>query len=162
MDARVAPSHRPLSPGDDEFLFRVYASTRAAEMQAWGWPLEQQESFLRMQFRARRLSYGAAYPDASHSILLCDGLPAGSAIVWRSPAEIRLVDIALLPEYQNRGLGAQWLQWLIQEAAGTGAALRLSVLQGNRAIRLYQRLGFVPAPPGGMYIEMEHKRDGAE
>jgi GNAT superfamily N-acetyltransferase len=162
MDARLAPAYRPQSPDDDEFLYRVYASSRATEMQAWGWPPEQQESFLRMQFRARRLSYDAAYPDSSHSILLCDGAPAGSAIVWRSPAEIRLVDIALLPEYQNRGLGAQWLQWLIRESAAAGVALRLSVLQGNRAICLYQRLGFVAAPPGGMYIEMEYKRDGAE
>jgi ribosomal protein S18 acetylase RimI-like enzyme len=162
MASPAALSHRPASPDDDEFLFRLYASTRAEEMAAWGWPPAQQESFLRMQFRVRRQSYAASYSGASHSILLSGAVPVGSAVVWRGPSEIRLVDIAFLPEHRNRGWGAQWISQLIREAAAAEIPLRLNVHRGNRAIRLYERLGFVPAGADPMYLEMEHKRVGPE
>jgi ribosomal protein S18 acetylase RimI-like enzyme len=162
MDGPAALSNRPASPDDDEFLFQLYASTRAEEMAAWGWPPAQQETFLRMQFRARRQSYGATYSGASHAILVSGDAPVGSAVVWRNPAEIRLVDIAFLPEHRNRGWGAQWISQLIREAAAAEIPLRLSVHRGNRAIRLYERLGFMPAGADPMYIEMEHKRGGTE
>jgi ribosomal protein S18 acetylase RimI-like enzyme len=162
MDGSATLSHRLASPDDDEFLFRLYAGTRADEIAAWGWPPAQQETFLRMQFRARTQSYTFSYPGAAHSILLSGELPVGSAIVWRSPSEIRLVDIAFLPEYRQRGWGALWIARLIGEAADAGFPLRLSVARGNRAIRLYQRLGFVPLGGDPMYIEMEHKRIGTE
>ncbi len=151
-----ALSERLVSGEDGEFLFQVYAATRAEEVAAWGWPPAQQESFLRMQFQARRQSYAAAYAGAIGSILLANGVPAGSAIVWRGAAEIRLVDIALLPEFRNRGLGTEWMVRLIREARAAGLPLRLSVFRGNRAAQLYERLGFVTAAAGSMYIEMEH------
>ncbi len=162
MDASAALSHRLALPDDDEFLYRLYAGTRTEEMAAWGWPPAQQETFLRMQFRARTQSYSLSYSGAAHSILLSGDVPAGSAIVWRSPSEIRLVDIAFLPEHRNRGWGAQWIARLIGEAADAEIPRRLSVARGNRAIRLYQRLGFVPTGGDPMYIEMEHKRIGTE
>jgi GNAT superfamily N-acetyltransferase len=154
--AHSALSERPASADDGDFLFRLYASTRAEELAAFGWPPAQLESFLRMQFHARRQSYAAAFSDAVHSILLAGTTAAGSAIVWRGAQEIRLVDIALLPEFRNRGLGGQWISGLIREARAAGLPLRLSVLHGNPAGRLYERLGFVPKSAGPMYIEMEH------
>jgi ribosomal protein S18 acetylase RimI-like enzyme len=109
-------------------------------MAAWGWPPAQQDGFLRMQFHARAQSYVAAYPDAAHSILLCNGDLAGTAIVWRAGAEFRLVDIALLPEFRNRGLGTLWISRLIREADAAAVPLRLHVLHANRAVLLYRRL----------------------
>ncbi len=150
-----ALSERPVSPDDGDFPFRVYAASRAEEMAAWGWPPVQQESFLRMQFRARAQSYAVAYPDAAHSILLCKGALAGTAIVWRGEAEFRLVDIAFLPEFRGCGFGTLWISRLIREAEAAAVPLRLHVLQGNRAALLYRRLGFVAKSDGGMYVEME-------
>jgi len=150
-------AERPAAADDADFLFRVYASTRAEELTAFGWPAAMQESFLRMQFHARRQSYEMTYPEAAQTILLCDGTAAGAAIVWRSKDEIRLVDIALLPEHRNRGLGRTWIEGLIGEARKAARPLRLSVLRGNPAARLYERLGFTARPSGdSMYIEMEH------
>lgn len=150
-----ALTERPVSADDADLLFRVYAASRADEVAAWGWPPAQQESFLRMQFRARAQSYAGAYPDAAHSILLCNGEAAGSAIVWRNGSEFRLVDIALLPEFRNCGLGTLWMTRLIRQAEAAGVLLRLQVFQGNRAAELYRRLGFVAKSNGGMYVEME-------
>lgn len=128
---------RPASGDDADLLFLTYATSRAEEIAAWGWPAAQQETFLRMQFRARTQSYASAYPGAAHTILMVEGAAAGSAIVWRSESEVRLVDIALLPEFRNRGLGTQFIARLIHEAAAAHLPLRLSVFRGNRAERLY-------------------------
>jgi ribosomal protein S18 acetylase RimI-like enzyme len=148
---------RPATSADEDFLWRVYASTRADEIAAWGWPAQQQESFLRMQFRARRASYAISHAGAQESILIEGDVPIGILIVARSPGEIRLVDIAFLPEYRGRGLGAQVLSDLIRESVAASLPFRLSVARGNPALRLYLRLGLVPQSEDAMYIEMEYQ-----
>jgi GNAT superfamily N-acetyltransferase len=162
MEEPAALSQRPPLQEDEEFLFGLYADSRSAEMASWGWPPAQQESFLRMQFRARRESYAATHEGAVQSILLLGDVSVGSMIVWQSSAEIRLVDIGLLPEFRNRGLGALWLSRLIGQAAAIRIPLRLSVHRGNPAIHLYERLGFASTAAGPIYIEMEHKRVGCQ
>jgi hypothetical protein len=54
----------------------------------------------------------------------------------------RIVDIALLPQYCNRGIGTTLLRDLQSEAAAAGKPLRIHVERFNPALRLYQRLGF--------------------
>ena len=154
-------SDRPAAAEDEDFLFRVYASTRVQELAALGWPAAQLDAFLRMQYNLRKQSY-SAYAGAAYSILLSGGSPAGSAIVWRGGHEIRLVDIALLPEFRNCGAGTEWISRLIRESRQAGVPLRLSVVAANPARRLYERLGFVAQSAGSMYIEMEHYGSGAE
>jgi GNAT superfamily N-acetyltransferase len=150
-------STRPATPADQDFLWKVYAATRSAEVAAWGWAPAQQEAFLRMQFHARGLAYQASYPGAEHSIVLENGGPVGQIIVSRTAAELRLVDIALLPEHRNRGLGAHLISALIREADAAALPLRLTVARGNPAIHLYLRLGFASTSEDAMYIEMERK-----
>lgn len=161
MSDEVSFLTRPVAPGDEEFLCGVYVSTRAEEVAAFGWPHAQQEAFLRMQYRMRCQSYAAAYPEADFSVLLLDGVAAGYTIVARSPSEIRLVDIALLPQYRGCGLGTKSILPLICEADEHALPLRLSVARGNRALRLYQRLGFEAVFADAVYIEMErHAKPG--
>ena len=147
---------RAAVPEDSNFLWKVYRSTRLDEVALFGWPPAQQDAFLEMQYRARCQSYRAAFPEAECLVLLENGVDAGSMIVARTGAEIRLVDIALFPEYRGRGLGAAAIDGLIREAAQSSMAVRLSVLCGNPAIRLYRRLGFDVISSDPMYIEMEH------
>src|SRR5262249_44353135 len=54
-------SLRPARDDDREFLFKLYASTRLAELAPFAWSQAQQETFLRMQFNAQRGWYAAAY-----------------------------------------------------------------------------------------------------
>src|SRR5882724_8632156 len=149
----VERSRRPVNAGDDDFLWRLYARTRAEEVAAWGWTPEQQIAFLRMQYSARRASYAAAYPEAEHSVLLEDGTQAGALIVSRANDEIFLVDVAFLPERRGRGYGGEVLAGLVGEATATGRPFRLTVARGNPAIHLYQRHGFVSKSEDAMYIE---------
>jgi ribosomal protein S18 acetylase RimI-like enzyme len=148
-------SLRPATVNDHDFLLHVYASTRQDEMASWGWSAVQQSSFLRMQYDARKRGYATTYPAAENSIISVGEVPAGSLIIFRGPSEIRLVDIALLPEFRGRGLGGEVIRMLISEAAEAGFALRLSVLRSNRATHLYERLGFTARSGDGMYCEME-------
>ncbi len=152
-------STRPASAADLEFLARVYRATRQDEMSSWGWTAAQQEGFLRMQFGARRASYAAAFPDAAESIILRGNDPAGSMITHTSPKEIRLVDIALLPEHRNCGVGAYLISRILEDAAALKVPMTLSVLRSNSAARLYRRLGFRERGGDDVYLEMENNHD---
>ena len=65
------------------------------------------------------------------------------------------VDIALLPEYCNRGIGTTLLRGLQSEAVAAGKPLRIHVERFNPALRLYERLGFHPIADRGVYLFME-------
>jgi ribosomal protein S18 acetylase RimI-like enzyme len=108
-----------------------------------------------MQYEARKGGYATAYPTAESAVISIGDLPAGSIIIFRGPSEIRLVDIALLPEFRGRGLGGEVISMLVSEAAHAGSRLRLSVLRSNRATHLYERLGFIATGGDEMYCEME-------
>lgn len=141
-------------PEDESFLFDLYASTRQAELEAWGWPPAMRTTFLTVQFRASQ-GYRAAYPDAEFQIVLLNGAKAGRLIVQRTREEMRVVDIALLPQHCNAGIGTALLRRLFGEAAATHKPLRLQVRQDNRAGRLYERLGFSRTGESELHVEME-------
>ncbi len=68
---------RPVEPGDEELLHRVYASTRQEELAQTGWSEEQKASFLRMQFDAQSRHYREHYAGAEFSVILADDRPVG-------------------------------------------------------------------------------------
>lgn len=133
---------RSATPDDEGFLCELYASTRKDEMAAWGWDPIQEQMFLKLQFTAQRRHYDIAFPDADHKIVLSAGRPVGRILVFRTGSEIRLVDIALLPEHRCGGIGASLIRRLLEEAQSTGKPVTLHVEKLNRAVSLYQRLGF--------------------
>jgi ribosomal protein S18 acetylase RimI-like enzyme len=153
-------SLRPAQADDEAFLFELYRSTRAEEMAAWGWNEAQQQAFISLQFRAQQAHY-AEYPNADHKIILSikpDGEhPIGRLFVSHLDDEIRLVDIALLPEHRGQGIGTALIHELIEEAARAGKAVRLHVERFNRAQQLYLRLGFQVIGDVGSHYFMEWK-----
>jgi ribosomal protein S18 acetylase RimI-like enzyme len=88
-------------------------------------------------------------------VILAGGEPAGRLYVARWEDEIRIVDIALLPEYRGRGLGTALLQGLIKEAEAAGKPLSIHVEMNNPARPLYDRLGFEEAGEFGVYVLMK-------
>jgi ribosomal protein S18 acetylase RimI-like enzyme len=150
-----AATFRPVEPGDEELLYRIYASTRTEELAPVPWTEAQKEAFLRMQFRAQSLDYAANYAGAALLIILVAGLPAGRLYVERRDDELRIIDIALLPEHRGAGVGGAILRDLLAEAAATGKVVRIHVERMNPALRLYERLGFRPIGDHGIYLLME-------
>lgn len=80
--------------------------------------------------------------EAPYEILLDDGAAVGSLAVAKHADHDFLEDIMLAPAHRDRGIGTHVMRELMAEATARGVPLRLSVLDGNRARVLYERLGF--------------------
>ncbi len=149
-------SLRPVTNADEEFLLKVYASTREAELAQFAWAEGQKELFVSWQFGLQRQEYQTRFPDARYNTIVVDGRPAGRIWVGIDDKQIRLLDIALLPEFQNRGVGTLLLRGLIDEAARAHKPLRHMVFVLNdEAHRFYERLGFTIIEDLGAYKHME-------
>lgn len=152
------PTLRPATPQDRPFLARLYASTREEELAAVPFTPEQRAAFLAQQFDAQSRHYATAYHDASFDVVEVDGRAAGRLIVARSADELRIVDVALLPEHRGRGLGERILRPVLAEADVRRARTTLHVEPHNRAQRLYGRLGFRPVgPQDGAHVLLERR-----
>jgi GNAT superfamily N-acetyltransferase len=145
---------RSVQTGDAQFLRRLYAGSRAGELAVIGWQSEQLEAFLEMQFSARERHYREQFPAADDRLVLVGGQPAGRLCVDRTGGEMRIVDIALLPEHRGSGIGSALITGLQEEASEAGLAMALQVEAGNPAAHLYGRLGFVIDAGDGVYNAM--------
>ncbi|WP_162009972.1 GNAT family N-acetyltransferase [Paenibacillus xylanilyticus] len=140
---------------DEAFLFQLYSLSRQDELQSWNWGLAEQEQFLHMQWRAQTMSYAASYPGANRMIVRKNGVPVGQMYVFEKGSEWVLIDISLLPEYRNQGIGTSLILDLQHQANRAGARIHLSVLPMNRATNLYQKLDFFPVHSTGLHQLME-------
>jgi ribosomal protein S18 acetylase RimI-like enzyme len=151
-DALAGVMLRTCSEVDLPFLYRVYASSRADEMALLlDWSDAQKTAFLQFQFEAQHRHYHEHYPDARYDLILLGTVEIGRLYAAPMRNEIRLMDIALLPEYRGRGLGGGLVRALQAEAGASERFLSLHVEEVNPARRLYQRLGFVDVDDVGVY-----------
>ncbi len=146
---------RPSTPEDRELLYRIYASTRAGEMAAVPWSEQQKTDFLRFQFEAQDSYYREHFPQAAYDLIVLDGEPIGRLYIDRREDEIRLIDVALLPERRGGGLGGAIMRDVLAEGAAAGKLVRIHVESNNPAMRLYRRLGFEKVEEQGVYHLME-------
>lgn len=140
---------RPATPADRDFLLDVYGSVREQELAQVQWPPGAKEAFVAMQFDAQDRYYREYYANATFDVIEVDGRLAGRLYVDRWPAEIRIVDISLAPEFRGSGVGTALLRELIAEAEASARSLTIHVEAGNPARRLYERLGFVAVAERG-------------
>lgn len=142
---------RPVGVDDEDFLLRVYASTREQEMSFVPWNAEQKEAFVRSQFAAQSTHYKAKYPDAEHSIICRDGEQVGRMFLARLPDVFAIADITVLPEYRNAGIGSFVLGNVLKEAKDVGKPVSIYVESFNPSLRLFERLGFSKAGEYGLH-----------
>ena len=119
------------------------------------WDKKQKDAFLRAQFDAQDRWYHENYTGASFDVVLVDGKRAGRLYLNRGDSEIRIVDIALLPEHRGNGIGSALLRDLLAEADAAGKRVTIHVERLNPALRLYERLGFSVAEDKGVYLFLE-------
>jgi ribosomal protein S18 acetylase RimI-like enzyme len=155
----VATVLRPEEPADVPFLLEVYASTRQEELDAMGWPPSVREAFVKMQFNAQQQGYRTTFPQAEFAIILHRDQAIGRIVIDRAETGILLVDLALLPAHRGRGIGTALVKDLLREAAAAQKPVRLSVIKGQRAFSLYQRLGFKKTGEAGWRDQMEWRGD---
>ena len=150
---------RSIREEDREFLYSVYSSTREEELALVAWSAEQKEQFLRMQFNAQHKCYQENYSNASFEVILADDQPIGRLYVDRRDNEIRVVDIALLPQHRGAGIGGGIMQDLLIEAESNGVPVSIHVERNNPVMRLYERLGFRKISETAVYFLMQRPPD---
>jgi len=146
---------RESRPDDREFLLHVYMTTRADEMAVVPWTDEQKRAFLRTQAEAQDADYRRSWPQARFLVVVAGDHDIGRLYRRETDDELHLIDIALLPEWRNQGIGTSLMNDLIGEADRQGKRLTLYVENWNPARRLYERLGFVDASSDAVYAFME-------
>jgi ribosomal protein S18 acetylase RimI-like enzyme len=148
---------RDTRPEDEAFLLEVYATTRADEMALVPWSEERRAAFVRSQFNAQDSYYRAEFPNASYQVILKDGEPAGRLYVLRKETEILILDITLLAQHRNAGIGTGLLRELLVEGAQSERPVRIWVEHFNPSLRLFERLGFSRIQEDGFNLLMESR-----
>lgn len=154
-------SLRPATAADETFLLEVYKSSRGDDLRELGWEGDRVSEFLDMQYEAQKRFFENEYQRAADQIVLWDGEPAGRLIVERRDHEIRCIDLTLLPQRRNSGIGASLIRKLQDEATRAGKPLRLQIIRFSRAVNLFERLGFVRTSETGTHFQMEWVPDRA-
>lgn len=151
LDTPAPLALRTMVDADLPFLQALYASTREQEMAQTQWSDQQKAEFLAFQFDAQHKHYQKHFSSANFDIVEMEGQPIGRLYVEYRDDEIRIVDIALLPEYRNRGFGQSLLKAVMQAGQDRKQPISIHVEQFNPAMRLYIRLGFEKTADQGVY-----------
>jgi ribosomal protein S18 acetylase RimI-like enzyme len=123
---------RPATEQDYAFAERLYVETMRPLLQnleAWD------EADVLGRFKA-------SFDVAQVQIIRVDGTDAGFMQTSEMEAEINLDQIHLEKGYRSRGIGSRLIGDLLCTAAARDKDLSLAVVHGNRALALYQHLGF--------------------
>jgi ribosomal protein S18 acetylase RimI-like enzyme len=146
---------RPVQDSDDEFLMKVYGSTREQELAQVPWTAEQKQQFVRMQWEAQQSHYAAKHPQATHEIICLEGNATGRLYLDRTGEKFHILDITLLPEHRNRGAGSFLLGQIMAEAKEAGKPVSIYVETFNPSLRLFQRLGFTTIKQEGFNLLLQ-------
>ena len=148
---------RPATDSDFDFLREVYIQARWEELSLLPvWTDDMRRAFLAQQAHLQHAHYGKHYGPLEYGVIeVQDGESIGRLYVLRSPTEIRIVDIALLPAWRNYGIGTVLITRILQQAAEQGARVTLHVEKNNPALRLYGRFGFRAVEDKGVYWFLE-------
>ena len=145
---------RPATDADYEFMRRLYHATRAEEMRHFPFDDDQKRAFLDQQFAAQFAHYQQHYPTCERNIIERDGAPIGRLWIDEWHDQIRLVDIALMPEARGTGIGTALVGDVLARGGAAGKAVTIHVEAFNPALHLYERLGFVKVDTNGVYYLM--------
>jgi ribosomal protein S18 acetylase RimI-like enzyme len=140
LDRRI--TLRQAEEDDEAFLLEVYSSTRIEELALTNWNDAQKKAFLGMQFAAQQNFYREQNPDASHLIILIEDRPVGRIYTSNRPGEIRILDITVLPEHRNQGIGAYIVESVMDQGEKNDKPVTIHVESFNPSLRLFERLGF--------------------
>ena len=153
---------RRVRENDSELLYQAFASSRTDLLAAVkDWDEAQQNVFVRCQFKAQQDQYRSNYPGIHFDVIVSGSEVIGYIYTAQAGNEFRLVDVALLPEQRNRGIGQALIQDLLDKGERTQKGVILHVQQGNPARRLYARMGFIETGEQGIYKRMEWRPPSA-
>lgn len=136
---------RPAIEEDESALFEIHRAVFHGHIEAiWGWNEEWQWSNFKNEVMC-----------CDTSILELDGRTIGYIQVREEQNQMYVQNIALCQSVQGCGIGSDLVKQLQQRASDRNILLTLSVFRTNdRALRFYERLGFIRAGQTQSHIEM--------
>jgi|SRR5579859_690075 len=147
---------RPALPQDEIFLYDLYSAVREPEFALAPISATQKDHLIRMQFQAQMSAYTQMYPNSCCHMVLLDSKPAGRLWVAPGDGELQLVDIAIHPKLQSKGIGTVVIRQVQQEAAKARLPIRSCVFRFNPgSLRFHQRLGFTIVREDQTHFYME-------
>lgn len=146
---------KPMTEDDLPFMLQVYSSTRENEMKRTGWDKNQTQEFLEMQFRLQHTHYQEYYPNAVFSVVTVNNEPVGRLYLHRGTRDIRIMDIALLKDFQGKKIGLKLMQNILEEGKEKNMPVNLHVEHNNPAVEFYKKLGFKIIEEKEVYYFME-------
>lgn len=155
-------SFRAVTDADIDFLKQVYFSTRLDELAITGWDKSEIDRFLSQQFSSQHQYYKEQFPHAAFELIQLNDTPIGRLYTDLRADEIRLIDIALLPEHRKKGIGRQIMSQTLQSARSLNLPVRIHVEKNNPALKLYHRLGFTEIEDKGVYSFLQWSPDNIE
>lgn len=146
---------REATDADYDFMRRLYHAVREEEMKQFPFTDVQKVVFLNEQFAAQFEHYRIHYPSCERNIVELDGQPIGRLWIDEWKDQIRVVDIAFMPDHRGGGIGTRLLQGVLDRGAAAGKPVSIHVERFNPALRLYERLGFQEVDTNGIYFLMK-------
>lgn len=126
-------------------LCEIYGSTRTEELEkGTNWTDEIKKRFIEQQFFAQHEYYQKNYIGAKFYIIKKDHVTIGRLYIdyHFEKRGIRIIDIALLPNWRNKNIGSSILKEVLKKAALNKQNVSIHVESFNPAMELYKRLGF--------------------
>lgn len=151
-------SSRPAIMEDVAFLRRLYRSFRADELALVPWSPEDKHAFLDEQFNLQHRYYIAAFPLTDFLIIEKEGVSIGRLYIDRSAETWHIIDIGLLPEWRNRGIGQSILIGIKAAAAVEDDRPRIMLhvdKVNGPAHKLYRASGFEVTDESGTHLRMQ-------
>jgi ribosomal protein S18 acetylase RimI-like enzyme len=129
--------------------------TQVEKLQPFYLNQEAKDRLIALIYAGFERHYKTLAPTADDRLILLSNEPIGRMIILQMRDEIRLADLALLPQYRNKGIGSTLIGELQTESVMTKRPVRLQAGKYDRVLRLYQRLGFYKTSTSGPYLYLE-------
>ena len=142
---------RPAVDSDLATIAAIYATVREDELRQAPWTAEQKKAFTDSQSRQQESHYALHYPNAERLLIGREGATIGRLYVDTTKAEVRLMEIALLPAHRNQGIGTRIVGEFLRYADALALPTSLHVEPFNPAKRMYERMGFKVQETRGLY-----------
>ncbi|MGI8813096.1 MAG: GNAT family N-acetyltransferase [Pyrinomonadaceae bacterium] len=136
---------RIATPNDYEFIYALNSKTMYSYIEAtWGWDETWQQNHFKENFQSE-----------ANQIIVLNTHDIGRIELHHKADEVRIGNIQILPEYQNKGVGRTVMLKIIRQAQQQNQCVTLQVLKVNPARQFYERLGFVVEGDDDAHFKMK-------
>ena len=146
---------RSVQECDNEFLLKVYGSTREQELAQVPWTAEQKQQFAVCSGKRRKTITRRSIPTPLTKSYISTAAPP-DACIW--PAAARNFTSFISRSCRNIATGRRLFSAgkIMAEAKEAGKPVTIYVETLNPSLRLFERLGFTPIQQEGFHLLLQY------